>query len=340
MQIHKIVALSCMLLCVSVLLGQTKFKTVPYELIKRKIQLNGSARANSGMFSKAAYRLPIEIDIPANTVELYFAFSTAKNGASLTQNLQLALQVGETLSKLMPAGQLASAGFAIGNAATSRIQIPEGTMPINAFVFDEENKNLFFSNRNNVCLAGTNVLRSSQAVVNVRNIPEGRYYLCLENIDTWNAINVQLEVVVTVAEPVESPITPQENTNKPTDANINNPALMLGKSNYLGKRGYDCYKAGYLDSCIYFSQISLSYNSVFILSKSNLGLCYLLKGDKDKAMKFYNEIIADADKMFDKAKLKSQLQFAIRELDKLLFQNVDGVLAIRTMLNQKLLTIQ
>lgn len=340
MQIHKIVALSCMLLCVSVLFGQTKFKTVPYELIKRKIQLNGTYRGNSGMFSKAAYRLPIEIDIPANTVELYFAFSTAKNGASLTQNLQLALQVGETLSKLMPAGQLASAGFAIGNAATSRIQIPEGTMPINAFVFDEENKNLFFSNRNNVCLAGTNVLRSSQAVVNVRNVPEGRYYLCLENIDTWNAINVQLEVVVTVAEPVESPITPQENTNKPTDANINNPALMLGKSNYLGKRGYDCYKAGYLDSCIYFSQLSLSYNSVFILSKSNLGLCYLLKGDKDKAMKCYNEIIADADKMFDKAKLKSQLQFAIRELDKLLFQNVDGVLAIRTMLNQKLLTIQ
>jgi hypothetical protein len=94
---------------------------------ERSIYLNGGLRASAGGKS----RISIPIDLPENTVEWYYSFSTSP-GESGTKNLNLALQLSSflvdytgTTSQLM-----------------TKVKVPIGSNSIDIYLLSQENENV------------------------------------------------------------------------------------------------------------------------------------------------------------------------------------------------------
>lgn len=151
----------------------------------RDIYLNGGMRAGFGGKSRTS----IKIDLPPNTVEWYYSFTTTE-GENGTANLNLAMQLSRML--VDPSG--------LSSIATSRIKVPEGVAAADIYLLDQKNVNLFL--RKVELNGGTFqyypeglVENTKQAIVKVDDIKRGTWYLGLKNPSSMNGININIEVV-------------------------------------------------------------------------------------------------------------------------------------------------
>ncbi|MBK5214539.1 MAG: tetratricopeptide repeat protein [Flavobacteriaceae bacterium] len=151
----------------------------------RNIYLNGGMRAEFGGKSRTS----IKFDLPPNTVEWYYSFTTTK-GESGNGNLNLAIQLSRML--LDPSG--------LTSIATSRVKIPEGVAAADIFLLDQRNMNLFLQK---VDLNGGTFLQypeglvenTKQAIVKVDDIKSGTWYLGIKNPSSVDGINISIEIV-------------------------------------------------------------------------------------------------------------------------------------------------
>src|SRR5262245_40357208 len=96
---------------------------------ERIIELNGGLRSQFGRKS----RVSLKIDLPPNTVEWYYSFTT-RTSASGTENLNLALQLGAMLTA-SPTG--------ITTMTIKSIKIPTGISSLDVYLCDAQNIQLF-----------------------------------------------------------------------------------------------------------------------------------------------------------------------------------------------------
>lgn len=159
----------------------------------RDIYLNGGLRSQFGGKS----RTTIKIDLPPNTVEWYYSFTTSQ-GKKGTANLNLALQLTGMLAD--PSG--------ISSNTISAIKVPEGDASVDIYLMDQYNSNLFLSK---VDLNGNSfkqysegmVENTKQALVRVDDVKAGTWYLGIRNPSSLNALNISLEVVAITEKEVE-----------------------------------------------------------------------------------------------------------------------------------------
>ncbi|MBW2937537.1 hypothetical protein KXJ69_05435 [Aureisphaera sp. CAU 1614] len=174
-----------------------------YETIKetkkiidsRDIYLNGGLRSQFGGKS----RTTIKIDLPPNTVEWYYSFTTSQ-GKKGTANLNLAFQLTGMLAD--PSG--------ISSNTLSAIKVPEGDASVDIYLMDHYNNNLFMRKADYNGEAFTQysegmVENTKQAIVRVDDVIEGSWYLGIRNPSSLNALNLSLEVVAITEEIVEIP---------------------------------------------------------------------------------------------------------------------------------------
>lgn len=152
---------------------------------QRTLYLNGGLRSVAGGQSK----VNIPIDLPANTVEWYYSFSTAA-GQSGTQNLNLAIQLSSLL--VDPTGTAAK--------IISKVRVPSGASEINVYLLDAPNRDAFMGQWE--LLGGDfayveegSVEKTKQGVVRVDDVTSGRVYLGLDNPSTLDGVEVVLEIV-------------------------------------------------------------------------------------------------------------------------------------------------
>lgn len=151
----------------------------------RDIYLNGGMRAEFGGKSRTS----IKVDLPPNTVEWYYSFTTTEGGNG-TENLNLAIQLSRIL--VDPSG--------LTSVAISKVKVPKGVAAADIYLLDQRNLNLFLQK---VDLNGGTFLQypeglvenTKQAIVKVDDIKRGTWYLGLKNPSSINGININIEVV-------------------------------------------------------------------------------------------------------------------------------------------------
>ncbi|MAB38684.1 MAG: hypothetical protein CL528_01855 [Aequorivita sp.] len=151
----------------------------------RDIYLNGGMRAGFGGKSRTS----IKIDLPPNTVEWYYSFTTTE-GENGTANLNLAMQLSRML--VDPSG--------LSSIATSRIKVPEGVAAADIYLLDQKNMHLFLqkvdlNNGTFLHYPEGMVQNTKQAIVKVDDIKSGTWYLGVKNPSAMNGIHINIEVV-------------------------------------------------------------------------------------------------------------------------------------------------
>lgn len=171
-----------------------EIKTETKKLItNRSIYLNGGLNANFGGKSRTV----LKIDLPPNTVEWYYSFSTTK-GESGTQNLNLAIQLAALMAD--------SSGLTSG--ILSSIKVPEGVASADIYLLDKSNMAKFIEKKDlngeqiSYAMEGT-AESTKQAVVRINDITSGTVYLGLKNPSTLNGITLNIEVVAITESTIE-----------------------------------------------------------------------------------------------------------------------------------------
>ncbi len=164
---------------------------------KRTVQLIEPIESyiNSATNIGGKTRIYCKINLPVNTVEWYYIFTTTPN--ENRKNLNLFNQVS-TLLTVNP----------IANILTSALTVDAGVHPIDVFLMnnkglEEFDKRDFFGgyeySRPSHLAEGT-LLNSKEGKVKISNINKGNFYLGLRNPSINTGVNVKLEVVAIVEE--------------------------------------------------------------------------------------------------------------------------------------------
>ncbi|HBR55101.1 MAG TPA: hypothetical protein DEA82_13325 [Flavobacteriaceae bacterium] len=164
-------------------------------ITNRSIYLNGGLNANFGGKSRTV----LKIDLPPNTVEWYYSFSTTK-GESGTQNLNLAIQLAALMAD--------SSGLSSG--ILSSIKVPEGIASADIYLLDKSNMAKFIAKEDldlhgeqiSYAMEGT-AESTKQALVRINDITSGTVYLGLKNPSTLNGITLNIEVVAITGSTIE-----------------------------------------------------------------------------------------------------------------------------------------
>lgn len=204
-------------------------------------------------------RIPILVELPPNTVEWYYSFSTSE-GESGTAMLNLGIQ-------LYAASQLGP----LGASAAKQIEVPKGSNAIDVLLISVESKKDFELEKDDKVLGYEAYcsLKASQAVMPINKLLTGSYYLGLKNTNNLNGINVTVEVVAIVEE---------------ADPNAD-------KGQLYGSMGWKAYEKGELDKCVELSLKALSFNPNLAWVKFNIALTHMAQG-KDQALDEYIEAIS------------------------------------------------
>lgn len=155
---------------------------------ERSITLNGGLRSSVGGKS----RVLIPIDLPKNTVEWYYSFTTVP-AESGTDNLNLMIQLSN----------LVSIPGIVPTSIVENLKVPKGSNTLDVFLIDEKNRIPFegkWDNSGGVFYSipqGT-TKNTKQAVVRIDEILSGRCYLGLKNPSSLDGINVLIEVTAIV----------------------------------------------------------------------------------------------------------------------------------------------
>lgn len=275
-------------------------------LDKESVALNGGLRSYVGGKS----RIVIPIDLPANTVEWYYTFSTTSVNSPANE-LNLVSQLTKLLDLTDPLGLVASA-----------IMSPTGTHVCNIYLMDDPNSKAFLAKMDQkgtkvLCIESAKRENIRNGVVQIKDVKAGRWFLGLRNPTAEEGVVINIEVAAIVEE---------------KDANA------LQKSSLYGSMGWDAYKDGEIDKCIEFSKKALTLDNTMGWVKLNLGLCYLVKGQQEAAANYYVDAITDIKKLANSLLIQKHLQAGINDIDEALQKKpgLKGTDYIRELLENEL----
>lgn len=160
-------------------------------LSPQSIYLNGTA---NGAVGGGKSRICYKIDLPYNTVEWYYIYSTSASEGS-KKNLELASQLTRLID---PTG--------LTSIATESIMAPAGEAVIDIYVMGEENKNYFLEKdelggwvyENPGGYEEGKSLNSKQGRLAIDDVKSGTVYIGIRNPSTWSGVNVSIEVAAVV----------------------------------------------------------------------------------------------------------------------------------------------
>lgn len=270
---------------------QFETKRVEKILIQnRSVYLKGGFRAS---FSGAS-RISIKVDLPPNTIEWYYSFSTSK-GESATKNLGLGLQLASLLADTST----------LTSSLLSKIKVPTGEAHADIYLCNEVNIDEFIKKVDNhggtysFYREGT-VKSTKQAVVQIDDITSGTWYLGIKNPSTSTGLNINIEVVAIVEE--SAIIEKTENQQK---------------AELYGNLGMSHYNNGEYEKCIeYCDKAILEYELGHVLV--NKGLALLMIGKESEA----TELFIDAITVIKKEPNSDQtIEWAIKCLDNVILFN-------------------
>jgi hypothetical protein len=177
---------------------QKTLKTIT--IISTTKKLNGGARATFGGGFGAASRIQVPVNLPENTVDWYYSFTTTPASNNMQQTLRLASQITGIVSSLTPAGIARAFVSGLSQNAVQSLQVPSGSMAINAYLLDAQNVNTFINKQQFTYFENASSQQATQSIVRINDIKQGTYYIGLQNISSMSAVNITLEVVAIVAE--------------------------------------------------------------------------------------------------------------------------------------------
>lgn len=251
-------------------------------LDKESVALNGGIRSDFGGKS----RVVIPIDVPPNTIEWYYTFSTTR-----TTNSGIELRLVEQLTKLVdPSGMTA--------LVASALFTPTGSSACDVYLMDASNANAFLAKLDQKggsyqSIQSAERLNIRNGVVQIKDVKAGRWFLALRNPSASEGIVINIEVAAIVEE---------------------KDASAQQKSSLYGTMGWDAYKDGDIERCIDFSKKALALDNTLGWVKLNLGLCYLLKGEQETAANYYVDAIADIKRLPNTFAIQKHLQAGIDDI--------------------------
>ena len=225
----------------------------------RSIYLNSGSRATFGGKSRTF----IKIDLPENTVEWYYSFSTS-TGQSGFKNLNLAVQLSSLLAD--PTGLTAT--------ALSSVKVPSGSSSIDVFLCNRANIDKFMDKADSwggtytYIIEGT-VNNTKQAVVKVDDVISGTWYIGIKNPSSLDGVNITIEVVAIV----ETQIIIEKSEEQK-------------KAELYGGLGWKKFENGEYQKCIEYCNKANGYFELGWVN-ANKGLSQLMLGKESEAMDTY-----------------------------------------------------
>lgn len=264
--------------------SQKKRKKINVVVPQRHIYLNSGSRAS---FFGGRSRVVIPVELPPNTVQWYYSFSTSPNKSG-TQTLNLGLQLSTLLISPTP----------LGNAISENIEIPSGSGSADIILLDKENSNLF---EKKVDLEGVrynynkeySVHNTRQALVTVSNLDSGTIYLGLRNPNGIDGVSISIEVVAITEEYIQ-------------------PNDKEEQAHNLGVLGRKSFEREDYDKCIKQSKKAIKLDPTLAFVRFNMALTYLIQGHSDLATDEYTKAMVLAKKT---GSAKEVLNGAISDLN-------------------------
>ncbi len=248
--------------------GQTKKITQKAVQLfeQRNIHLNGGNMAVLGSGKKS--RVCIPIDLPPNTIEWYYSFSTSNNKQSI-DNLNLLIQLGGLLiANVTPLGTtLSSSG--ITETILSQIKIPYGSHAIDVYLFDKANMDKF-EKRKDIWgdsfqfIPSGSTENTTQGLIRVKDVTSGSWFIGLRNPSLTYAVDVVIEGIAIVA---------KEEIVQPTDEQR--------KAELYANMGKKAFEKGDYEKCLGYSKKAIQLDSSLVQVKLNISLCYLVQEKPD-----------------------------------------------------------
>lgn len=270
---------------------QFETKRVEKVLItNRSIYLKGGFRAS---FSGAS-RIPIKVDLPPNTVEWYYSFSTSR-GESNSKNLGLGLQLAALIADTST----------LTSSLLSKIKVPAGEAHLDVYLCNKVNIDRFIRKVDNnggsySFYREGSVKSHKQAIVQIDDILSGTWYLGLKNPSTSTGLNINIEVVAIVEERLLIEKTESQQ-----------------KAEMYGNLALSYYNNGEYKKCIEFCDKSiLKYETGQALVTK--GLALLMQGLEPEA----TELMVDAIVVINKETNSSQtIEWTIKALNNIILFN-------------------
>ncbi|PKG41766.1 hypothetical protein [Psychroflexus sp. MES1-P1E] len=133
-------------------------------------------------------RVALPINLPENTVEWYYSFSTTA-GSSRSSTLNLAVQVAA----------YASTG-PMGSTIAKGLKVPPGNGEVDVSLITSDSKSAFLSKNDDLVKRYSDLseISTTQSVKTINNLLTGSYYLGLRNPSSYESVSVTIEVVAMV----------------------------------------------------------------------------------------------------------------------------------------------
>ena len=266
--------------------------------------LNGGNRATFGGKSRVWYN----IQLPENTVEWYYSFTTTK-GQDPTESIQLMSQLTRMVDPT---------GFSA--IATNAILTPSGAAVCDLYLMDRPNADKFLEKVDNWggsynYLVNGSRLNYKEGTVQVKDAVSGSYCLGFKNPSAVQGITITFEVVAIVEE-----VKVAEKTEAQTKAEM------------FAEMGWKAYERGEYDKCLELSKKALELNPEIAWVNNNIGLVHLIKKDYIAAIECYASAVAFFKKDVQNTKL--YLNEAIKDLNNLIAKHgqLEGTKDIMDML--------
>ncbi len=256
----------------------------------REIHLNGGMRSQFGGKS----RTYIKFDLPPNTVEWFYSFTTTK-GQNGTKNLNLALQLGSILAD----------GSTLTSTAMSTIKVPEGVATADIYLIDKKNYQPFLNKVTfEFDMEGT-VENTKQAIVKVNDVKKGTWFLGLKNPSSMNGINLNIEVVAITETKKVIPKSEQQQ-----------------KAELYGNLGWTKFEQAEYEECIRYCNKSYEVHKLgWVIA--NKGVAQLVCGQMPESIESYVSALAhlknDPNAKNELLKIRRNLEMTLK-----IYPNLDG----------------
>ena len=304
-----------------------------------------------GATFKKISRVCIPVNLPANTVTWSYIFSTTLNDDN-TKIFNTAAKLAIKAGVVYTSGPAAAASF---NTLINNIPIPTGSSAASIYILDAINQPLFLSRKAFNSIGGSLENQNNGKIVSAY-VPGQQFYIGIQNTSSWQRIvYVKIKLYASVRERVlveekatNTTVIPNAPTTKPSTAEVveNKPlretkSINEEKASLYGNMGWKAFGDGDIDKCIELSKKAMAFDTATVWIRTNLGLCYLLKGDESTATDYYVEALVYADKIAKKIIARSYLEDAVTDIDKAQEKKkLTGADIIRSMLQQKINTLK
>lgn len=264
-----------------------KERKIVQVLTPQTIYLNGGARATFGGKSRVLFN----IDLPANTVEWYYSYSTARG-----ENPSTTIELFAQLTRLFdPSGMTA--------ISTNAIFTPSGAGVCDIYLMDRTNAGKFYEKVDqwggtySYWLSGSRE-NGKNGTVQIKDNVKGTVYLGFKNPSMTEGVSIIFEVAAIVEETkiIEKTATEQ-------------------KADMYGKMGWNAYERGEYDKCLELSKKAVEINPDLGWVHNNIGLVMLIKGDYITAIDSYSLAITLFKKSADPYR---EFEAAIQDLNNLI----------------------